>query len=76
MSSWRPEGWKVKDPCETCADWEGCNALTCYDDGYEAGADAMLEALKQHYTFAHIYDKEWYVNREGGAWVFIPEEQP
>lgn len=44
-----------------------------YNVGFEAGADAMLEALGEM-TYGNIYDKDWYINRSKGKWVFIPDE--
>jgi hypothetical protein len=67
--NWRPEGWK--------------NPIREINNGhhrvlgvavFEDGADAMLEALKKDYKFMDIHDKEWYLTRTGGTWVFIPDE--
>jgi len=45
---WRPKGWKNDSyDCSVCdtepEGWSGCGS-----SAYEAGADAMLEAVKKH----------------------------
>ena len=42
---------------------------------FEAGADAMLEGLGENMVLSEIYDKDWYADRTGGKWVFIPDEE-
>jgi hypothetical protein len=54
---WRPENWKT--PQELGKD------NMAYRDAFEAGADAMLEALKS---------KCPKIPALGGTWVFIPNE--
>ncbi len=41
---WRPDDWKTEFDCSVCdVEPEGCPG--CGSNAYEAGADAMLEAL-------------------------------
>jgi len=69
---WRPEGWENKydkTPWHTDVDWQQEDVAI----GFEAGADAMLEALKGQ---GH---QNWLASIEGencqGKWVFIPDEE-
>lgn len=77
---WRPENWLVKQ-----LDWVGvpesyegfCSNVKRIED-YEAGADAMLEALKEIGVFTygnHTPDINLNDAPEvSGYWCFIPEE--
>jgi len=74
--NWRPERDWDKETLDNYlimsgwrpANMQGALNLVAYV------ADAMLGALKAGYTFGDIYDKDWYIYRKGGTWVFIPEE--
>ena len=68
---WRPKEWDATEILEK-AKIE--NPLFSHRYSCEAGVDAILEALKEGYTFWKIHDKKWYTNRHGGTWVFIPDE--
>ena len=69
--SYRPEGWRKLNPCE-------CVSVKApFVDIFEAGADAMLEGLKEEgiftYGAGHYPDIE--VPKEvSGYWCFIPDE--
>ena len=43
---------------------------------YNAGINDIIKILKDHYTYSHIYFKDWYVNRSpgDGVWVYIPNK--
>ena len=83
--SWRPEGWKSKDGFEVGGSWLGNDSNRHYY--FEAGADAMLEALEKHgkyYTilYSHITDMRgntwWKIGIPSGEKfhpVVIPDEQ-
>ena len=79
--SWRPENWEettfhlgFNTPYK-CASKE----LGVFGDGVEAGADAMLEALKKDGVFTyghHTPDIDLGDAPEvSGYWVFTPEEE-
>ncbi len=77
---WRPDGWK--NPCVliiltekqvlkgTTTETEGYDRRTIPDPVYEAGADALLKALRK--TGWHVTD-ECLPARKNGTWVFIPD---
>jgi len=89
---WRPEGWE--NPFEKQLHNErirlreiGLKESQMAKDyqnasiAYEAGADAMLEALKENpHDYHQYYDDaieilpDWKYRRLKGKWVFIPEE--
>jgi len=81
MKTWRPENWKA-NPCDTCPDKREdewglecdlyCGMYSAYIN-YEAGANAILEALD-----ANTLEMEIQIAITGmptGKWVFIPEEE-
>ena len=65
--SWRPEEWK--DLLSPHKDWGG----ESYNSGMEAGADAILEALKNEGTPMGMKNTA-YANERKGYLVFIPDE--
>lgn len=75
MENWRPDNWKNPYP-------EPKLSREAYDkvfyDIYEAGADAVLEGLKDEGVFTygnHTPDIDLDDAPEvSGYWVFIPEE--
>ena len=76
--SWRPsEGWKGFMHRAKCTLSSGC--YDCYAaDAYEAGADAMLEALKEKGTLMNpeqmmllVPDRQF-----SYGWLVFIEEQP
>ena len=73
MSSWRPEGWKNNTvPSTTYSDEVVGEHLASSDDGYEmyeAGADAMLEALKNLPAQSFISTSPVL---KSGYYIFIP----
>jgi len=79
---WRPDGWKNLK-CDTCKDAViddygyqcelSCGERSSYFN-FEAGADAILEALRKDYhSFAPHSDDESKLVK--GTWCFIPEEE-
>lgn len=79
--SWRPEGWENPHiMCEECNDchWGGdnCDGDMFEHEAYEAGADAMLEGLKnkQRVKIYEINDPTVEMPVEGGTLIFIPED--
>lgn len=72
MMSYRPEGWKgyhcLDSICTECS----TNPVDC-NKHYEAGADAMLEGLKEQTSHPQeVRDAE---GEKLGILVFIPEER-
>ena len=70
---WRPEGWKNPYHEQTPA-----NAVRRYD--YEAGANAILKALKEQGTVLYVPANNWFssipiIQPVAGVWVFIPDEE-
>lgn len=76
--SWRPENWKPDYTIKILGDTQS-DDLANYTDtivisAYEAGADAMLEALERN---ADYYKAESFIKGHPGqnGWVvFIPDE--
>lgn len=75
--SYRPEGWKTEkvkqSPLHCFAPQE------CADHFFEAGADAMLEALRKNSMKENeMWDFVWPFQYEGkeikGRFVFIPDD--
>ena len=87
MSKWRPEGWF--DTVHHRPDEEGDDGVyeSDWDDGYEAGADAMLAALKlrgEHWEIGGSCDcgspdgaavDNLTVSGKSGTLVFIPDKE-
>ena len=75
---WRPEGWD--NPCEEYKKYFGDIEPSCVQEheyySYEAGADAMLDALKKQFDSEHLKAYELHHMTQGcaGTWVFIPDE--
>lgn len=70
MSKWRPEGFDVEEIFEKYADNVEDPTRDITDYGLiNAGADALLEALRKN-----AVSKYWYTNQIGGTWVFIPKD--
>ena len=79
-TKWRPEGWITSDKRPEFWLDRAMGGTGCCD--FEAGADAMLEALRKH---AHREGKNltkaqwlafWGTNAEGsGCIVFIPDDR-
>lgn len=75
MSKWRPQGWNRQKIAES---------MTVGDSGIEAGADAMLDAVRKALTFKLISaDETVFLNKEGterftsdssGRLGFIPDD--
>ena len=92
---WRPEDWKKKhpNPCKDCKDKvrpgladltsaKFCQERCTRDDRYsafEAGADAILVALKENrisvLSYKWVQDAVGWADRKKGMVVFIPEEE-
>ena len=73
---YRPKDWKNPYKPELLENglWSNSGFSECYDC-FEAGADAMLEKLKDSGTFTYGYHSPDIDDQEiGGYWVFIPEE--
>jgi len=89
--SWRPEGWEYSKAI--IGDWDNVTSAKKWDiphsfgwrDGYEAGADAILEALKKEgkYIDATEYSYGVVLNevppiqkltRDFKGWVIIIKE--
>ncbi len=78
-NSWRPDNW------EHCPSWLSARCNECYE--YEAGADAMLEALKKTGMSVSSIE-EWYdiptlvrkfnvrpaIGESIGQVIFIPDD--
>lgn len=84
--SWRPEGWKNCFYVEThrVGDTIYGNFDCVRASAFEAGADAMLEALRkegQHFSKIDIKSEYEIETRQfnnpviPGTWVFIPDEE-
>ena len=75
---YRPEGWDNSYNIALEKSGWGEPESYGFEEGYEAGADAMLEGLKKHVSAGHTdgTTKEYTVqNFDGvaGTFVFIPE---
>ena len=69
---WRPEGWETLKPKNAVLH---CIAPDqCVGTAYEAGADAMLEALRKRST-RRILPEHGYHDDKGFI-VFIPDDPP
>ena len=67
---WRPEGWntlKAKNQPLHCFAPD-----VCVGEAYEAGADAMMKALKDRGV--HRYNQPFDAPPNTGTWVFIPDK--
>ncbi len=82
---WRPDNWALTEPAAEALEdikkdaYGWARSLTEFEKQlFEAGADAMLEALKDRGVFTygnHTPDIELDdAPEESGYWVFIPEE--
>ena len=72
---YRPDGWKnTSYDCSVCdTEPEGCPG--CGNSAYEAGADAILIALKGIGVYKGMPEVKHYTDIYGKGWlVFIPEE--
>ncbi len=70
-NNWRPKDWKNPHPKSSCHDF-GLGDTTVYGwehDMYEAGADAMLDALRERPDTLYIN----LIEREKGWLVLIPD---
>ena len=76
--AWRPEGWVIQgEPLDPFIFSNNCNKKLIYVTGYEAGADAMLEALKKegvHFEKDEWTDDSTFETEVPGTVVFIPDE--
>ena len=66
MSNWRPEDWDKNDPLLTEADWD--DSADIGEKCYEAGADAMLEAISEEIEKGLLTDEELLEARGCDAW--------
>ena len=75
--NWRPEGWKnIKQIAAPLArDEAGMKACERYNHLFEAGADAMLEALRKQALPPDDYAEGLYLLNENDALVLIPEDE-
>lgn len=84
MSNWRPEGWEHQrnDDCKTCVSY-GLGNRDCVicQRNYEAGADAMLRALRKlgHHVnasapFSSLVEHTTLSKNNTGTYVFIPDD--
>jgi len=64
--NWRPKGWKTEHQSQD-ADWEDW-----YGCGFEAGADAMLEALRE--MGSKQWSGKWRGQRCGAEMIFHPDD--
>jgi hypothetical protein len=78
MNKWRPEGWKTGQVIDPAHDHYGYG----YENGYETGADAMLEALRKEGTKVDAGTPSGttlsfptFVVRPPGVMVFIPDDK-
>ena len=72
-NEWRPKELKNPYDCSVCdTEPEGCHS--CGTLAYESGINDTINILKENYTFQKVYDKDWYINRTKGTWVFIPDK--
>ncbi len=77
--SWRPDGWRK--PVLVTSGLRSGKMQSFIDQFYEAGADAMLEALKERGTVLYLpaniaFTSIPIIQPVSGAWVFIPDEVP
>jgi len=79
---WRPNDWENPHETGEPLNWAASKEVACHN-AYEAGADAILEALKR--AGKHIYTGGYAVNWEGeriipagasGFIIFIPDFDP
>jgi hypothetical protein len=81
MTKWRPEGWENPYPTMQQMREFHADKAFFYDpqcrNAFDAGADAMLEALKQQFDSEHLesYQTHNMCNGCPGTWVFIPDEE-
>ncbi len=77
MEMYRPEGWKeIKDAIHGKINIDDPYYEGEVDEGIEAGADAMLEKLKDSGTFTYGHHSPDIGDQEiSGYWVFIPDEE-
>jgi len=83
MSKWRPEGWANYRSTQDPKSFEDCILVDKLNGIFEAGADAMLEALRKEGLpcdqpmtedllrfVAHTAARH---DGKPGTWVFIPD---
>ncbi len=88
MAEWRPDGWKndyrrEADVCGRQGHYRQGVRANSEAMAYEAGADAMLAALKTDGNADYCEAGDWIEtvadNDDGahisGTWVFIPDEK-
>ena len=73
MSEWRPEGWRNPYPDINAGFPTNDFIYSEYDlfDAHEAGADAIVAALRTKGTHYDEHDHFLYP----GTWVFIPDKE-
>ena len=77
--SWRPKGWEnpYERPVRSGVMWTAELLTANVIDSYEAGADAILEALKDdgvHFETGEWTDDATFEVEEPGTVVFIPDK--
>ena len=73
MSNYRPKDWN--NP-HLWVDEDGFDKWGEHYDSYEAGADAILEKLKDSGTFTYGHHSPDIDDQEiSGYWAFIPDEE-
>ena len=78
MTKWRPDGWVIEgEPLDPFIFSNDCNKKLIFSTGYEAGADAMLKALKKegvHFEKDRWTDDSTFETEVPGTVVFIPDD--
>jgi len=86
MPKWRPEWWELRknEDCKHCVHFgQGKRDCVLCDRSYEAGADALLAALRQRgfhvdrdASFSSLGEHCILSNKKNiGDYVFIPDDQ-
>ena len=79
MSNYRPKDWeRIKSGVQDGFAYTDDSDIVRYPDMevYEAGADAILEKLKDSGTFTYGHHSPDIDDQEiSGYWVFIPDEE-
>jgi hypothetical protein len=77
MNNWRPDGWKNPHDRKYLKKIHGNKPYQLQDYEshiFEAGADAMLEALKNSEGSFHVA-RSAFMGKNNGTWVFILDQE-
>ena len=84
MSEWRPEGWEnpylavsydINNEDKAGGHPEAMHILFENSKVYEAGADAIVAALKEDSSSERREPEPWFEPPIFGTWVFFPDEE-